>query len=189
MSAQRNLALMRRLFREVWNEGRFETITELLADNAEITAQGGADATIRGPAQFIAFIERIRKEFPDMKITVEDAFGIGNKVAVRWSATMTHHRDHLCISTTCEPVRLTGIMIARMRNEKIVEGWNNWDQLATIRQRHALTGSDGQAASSTLFSASSVEELSATAAHVTTSPSRGTSDQGGVAAVTTLKPS
>jgi len=84
MSAQRNLALMRRLFREVWNEGRFETITELLADNAEITAQGGADATIRGPAQFIAFIERIRKEFPDMKITVEDAFGIGNKVAVRW---------------------------------------------------------------------------------------------------------
>jgi len=64
MSAQRNLALMRRLFREVWNEGRFETITELLADNAEITAQGGADATIRGPAQFIVFVSVFVRHFP-----------------------------------------------------------------------------------------------------------------------------
>ena|SRR5690348_10179642 len=137
MSAQRNLALMRRLFREVWNEGKLETINELLEDDAEITGQGGADARIRGRANLIAFIERTRRAFPDMKVTIEDAFGNGNRVAVRWSANMTQQEDRMGMPTSSKPIRITGVMMARMRNEKIVEGWNNWDQFATIQHIEA----------------------------------------------------
>lgn len=133
MSAQRNLALMRRLFREVWNEGKLGTINELLEDDAEITGPGGADTRIRGRANFIAFIERTRRAFPDVKVTVEDAFGNGNRVVVRWSANMTQQEDRMGMPTSSKPIRITGMAMARMRNERIVEGWSNWDQLPTMK--------------------------------------------------------
>lgn len=133
MSAQRNLALMRRLFREVWNEGKLGTINELLEDDAEITGPRGADTRIRGRANFIAFIERTRRAFPDVKVTVEDAFGNGNRVVVRWSANMTQQEDRMGMPTSSKPIRITGMAMARMRNERIVEGWNNWDQLPTMK--------------------------------------------------------
>lgn len=133
MSAQRNLALMRRLFREVWNEGKLGTINELLEDDAEITGPRGADTRIRGRANFIAFIERTRRAFPDVKVTVEDAFGNGNRVVVRWSANMTQQEDRMGMPTSSKPIRITGMAMARMRNERIVEGWSNWDQLPTMK--------------------------------------------------------
>jgi predicted ester cyclase len=69
-----------------------------------------------------------------MKITIEDAFGVEDKVVARWSAVMTHTGDHLGVPATNKTVRITGITIARIEKVKIVEGWDNWDQLALMQQ-------------------------------------------------------
>jgi predicted ester cyclase len=53
---------------------------------------------------------------------------------LRWSATMTHRGDHLGIPATGKPVQTTGITIARIANNQIVEGWDNWDQLGLLKQ-------------------------------------------------------
>ena len=53
---------------------------------------------------------------------------------MRWSASMTHSGDHLGMAATHRQVRLTGITIARIANGQIVEGWDNWDQLAMLKQ-------------------------------------------------------
>jgi SnoaL-like polyketide cyclase len=90
MSAKENVQLMRRWFDEVWNQGKAETVRELLAEDAIGMGQGEADVKVRGPADFVPFVERIRGAFPDMNIKIEDAFGARDKVVVRWSATMTH---------------------------------------------------------------------------------------------------
>ena len=68
---------MRRWFDEVWNKGRFETIHELMAPDAIGIGQGGSEAAIHGPKEFQAFVERLRGAFPDIHVTVEDAFGAG----------------------------------------------------------------------------------------------------------------
>jgi steroid delta-isomerase-like uncharacterized protein len=134
MSVEENVELMRRWFREVWNEGKRQTIFDLLSSDAIGNGQLEDGSQLRGPAQFVPLFERIRGAFPDIHITVDDAFGAGDKVVVRWAATMTHRGDHLGVPATGKAVRMTGMTIARIRDQQIIEGWDNWDQLGMLRQ-------------------------------------------------------
>jgi steroid delta-isomerase-like uncharacterized protein len=134
MSVNENVELMRRWFQEVWNDGRIQTIYDLLAPDAIGIGQLEDGSPLHGPAGFLPLVERLRGAFPDMKIVVEDAFGAEDKVVTRWSATMTHRGDHLGMPATGNPVRITGTTITRIRNHQIVEGWDNWDQLAMLKQ-------------------------------------------------------
>ena len=134
MPVEENIALMRRWFKEVWNEGRVQTIYDLLDEHISGWGQDVPGVEIRKPADFVALYNRIHGAFPDMKITVEDAFGAEDKIVLRWSATMTHTGDHLGIAATYRKIRITGITIARIVKGKIVEGWDNWDQLALMQQ-------------------------------------------------------
>ncbi len=136
--SEHNVALIWRWFDEVWNQGRFETIHELMATDAVGTGQAGPDAVIRGPKEFEAFAQKLRAAFPDIHVTIEDAFGDGDKVAARWSATMTHRGDGLGIPASGKRVCITGISIVRIVNGQIVEGWDNWDQMTMMREIGAV---------------------------------------------------
>jgi steroid delta-isomerase-like uncharacterized protein len=146
MSVEENIALMKRWFQEVWNEGRTQTIYDLVAENAVATGQDQPGVEIHGPADFVALHERLRGAFPDIRIRVEDAFGAGDKVTVRWSAVMTHTGDHLGIPPTKKNVSITGITITQIENGKIVRGWDNWDQLALMQQLSAAAASTARTA-------------------------------------------
>ncbi len=134
MSADENIQLLRRWFQEVWNEGRIQTVYELLAPDAVARGQRGADTEIRGPEEFVKFVGEIRGAFPDIRINVEDVFGNGDKVVLRWSVVMTHTGDTLGMPPSGKTVRSTGISIARIVDGKIVEGWDSWDQLGMLEQ-------------------------------------------------------
>lgn len=134
MSVEENVNLMRRWFEEVWNQGKIQTVRDLLAPDAIGIGQLEDGSNVRGPASFVPFVERIRGAFPDIKVVIEDAFGSGEKVVVRWSANMTHRGNQLGMPATGKAVRLTGITIARIVGKQIIEGWDNWDQLAMLEQ-------------------------------------------------------
>ena len=142
MTTSENVALLERWYREVWREGKNETIYELLAADAVVSGQTGPDAEIHGPAEFAKFADQIRSAFPDTDVVVEDAFGVDDKVAVRWSATMTHLGDGVGVPATGKKVRITGMTIARIVDGKIVEGWDNWDKLAMLEQIGAYAAPD-----------------------------------------------
>jgi|SRR5580704_10027127 steroid delta-isomerase-like uncharacterized protein len=131
MTPAENVALMKRWYREVWAERKNETIYELLASDAVVSGHTGTE--IRGPEDFAKYADQIRKAFPDTDVVVEDAFGVDDKVAVRWSATMTHSGEGMG-APTGNPVKITGITIARIVDGKIVEGWDNWDKLGMLEQ-------------------------------------------------------
>jgi steroid delta-isomerase-like uncharacterized protein len=134
MSAEENVQLMRRWFQEVWNEGRIQTVYELLAPDAVARGQRGAEKEIRGPEEFDKFVQEIRGAFPDIKVEVEDVFGTDDKVVLRWSGVMTHTGDGLGMPASGQTVRTRGITIARIVDGQIVEGWDNWDQLGMLEQ-------------------------------------------------------
>jgi steroid delta-isomerase-like uncharacterized protein len=134
MAVQENIELLTRWFQEVWNEGKTQTVHELLSPDAVALGQAGAGIELHGPKDFVSFVEQIRGAFPDIKVAVEDAFGCDDKVALRWSATMTHRGDALGIPATGKSVRLTGITIVRIVNGKMVAGWDNWDELGMLEQ-------------------------------------------------------
>jgi steroid delta-isomerase-like uncharacterized protein len=134
MTTLDNISLIKRWYREVWRDGKNETIYELLAPNALLTGQTGSQEEIHGPEEFVAFAEKIRSAFPDTDIVVEDAFAVDDKVVARWSATMTHKGDGFGVPATGKRVKITGMSIARIVDGKIVEGWDNWDRLALLEQ-------------------------------------------------------
>jgi steroid delta-isomerase-like uncharacterized protein len=134
MSVEENVQLMRRWFQEVWNEGKTKTIYDLFAADGVGNGEHEDGSPLRGPAEFVPFVERIRGAFPDIKVVVQDAFGAGDKVVLRWSATMTHSGDHLGMPASGKSVRIAGMSMARIRDQQIVEGWDNWDQLGMLKQ-------------------------------------------------------
>jgi steroid delta-isomerase-like uncharacterized protein len=139
MSVEENIALMRRWFNEVWNQGRLDAIAEMMAPDAVGVGAAGPDQVIHGPAEFRLFAEQFQKAFSRIQITVEDAFGSDDKVAVRWSAEMTHTGEGIGIPATGRTARVRGISLARVENGKLVEGWDNWDQLGLQQQLQAST--------------------------------------------------
>jgi steroid delta-isomerase-like uncharacterized protein len=134
MAADENIQLMRRWFQEVWNEGQMQTVHELFDANGIARGQRGAEAEIHGPEEFVKFVGEIRGAFPDIKVTVEDVFGAGDKVVLRWSGVMTHSGDALGMPPSGKTVRSQGITIARIVDGRIVEGWDCWDQLGMLEQ-------------------------------------------------------
>ena len=133
-----NTALIRRWFDEVWNKGRIETVDELAS--ADVIARGQLEDghDIKGPAHFKAFAQAIRAAFPDIVVTIEDTVAQGDRVVARWTATMTHQGDFLGLAPTQKKVTVSGTSIQRIVDGKIVEGWDNWDQLGLMVQLGAL---------------------------------------------------
>jgi steroid delta-isomerase-like uncharacterized protein len=123
--------LGRRWFEEVWNQKRREAIAEMLSSDAVI--HDGPTDTI-GPDGFYPFFDRMHATFSDMHVTVEDTFGDGDKICVRWSVSAKHTGDGLGMPATNRHISTTGMTIIRIANGKLAEGWQNWDMLGLIEQ-------------------------------------------------------
>jgi steroid delta-isomerase-like uncharacterized protein len=136
MSAE-NIQVVKRWFDEVWNKGRMEAIDELFAADGIAHGLGEAGKDVRGAEGFKPFVQRIRSAFPDIHITVDDTISEGDKIAARFSATMTHTGDDLGFPATGKRVTVSGMSFTRIRNGQIVEGWNNWDIYGMMQQLEA----------------------------------------------------
>jgi len=134
-SLEQNKALVQRWFDEVWNKGRADAIDEMLAADALMHGLSDDMSTpLIGPVGFKPFHETFRGAFPNIEVTVEDLIAEGDKVAVRCSVRGKHTGDHLGVTASNAPVEFTGIGIARVKEGKIVEAWNNFDFLKMNKQ-------------------------------------------------------
>jgi steroid delta-isomerase-like uncharacterized protein len=137
--AMNNEGLILRWFEEVWNQGRVETIDELLA--ADGIVHGLADDSenpLRGPAAFKAFHANFRGAFPDIVVSVEDTVSEGDKVVARCTVRGKHTGDSLGFAATQARIDITGVAIVRIRNGQFVEAWNNFDFMTMYRQLGAI---------------------------------------------------
>ena len=141
--SEANKALVRRWFEEVWNQGREATIDELFAVDGVGYGLGDTEVTTRGPAELKPFVRNLRGALPDMHVTIEDCIAEGDRVVVRLNVDGTHNGGHLGVAPTGRPVRIAGLVVLRLANGKIVEGWNSWDQLGLLRQIGALPAPEG----------------------------------------------
>ena len=74
-------------------------------------------------------IEQNRTRYPDLQISIDDQLAEDNKVATRWTATMTH---------AGKVVTLKGITIDRFDGPKIAEAWRSMDMLSLLQQTGAI---------------------------------------------------
>ena len=103
-----NKALVRRWFKEVWNEGREATIDELVAENGVVYGLGDTDAEARGPAQLKPFVRNLRDSFPDLQISIQDIMAEEDKVMVRVLLEGTHLGSGLGVPPSGRRIRVAG---------------------------------------------------------------------------------
>lgn len=127
MSAK-NKALVKRWFKEVWDEGRVETIDELYHPKG--LAFGLIDdgiKPVRGPKEFKLFHQTFRAALPNMKVKILNAYSEGDAVIVRCSVTGTHTGDTLGVKATSKKVKFDGVSILHFTEGMIAESWNYYD--------------------------------------------------------------
>jgi predicted ester cyclase len=135
MSIEANKALVRRLFAEVYNGGRYELADELIAPgyvthNALDIDASGPEGVKRAAAMQLA-------AFPDMHTTIEDLRAEGDRVVVRGRDRVTHKGDFMGYAPTGKTWEITWVDIFRVENGKLVESWLEIDM---ERMRKLLRG-------------------------------------------------
>jgi steroid delta-isomerase-like uncharacterized protein len=123
--------LARRWFEEVWNQGQEAAISELMSPDGVVHGLGPDQ---HGPEGFKPFFKAYRDAFPDIQVTIESIVSEGDLAAVRWTAVGTHKGNGLGFPATGKRVELTGMAFLRAENGRLIEGWNNFDQLGMLQQ-------------------------------------------------------
>lgn len=126
VSVSDNVALVRRVYEAVWNDGDLAVADELIAP-AEVhhshggTEPGGPEAQKQGASRF-------RSAFPDHRLGIELIVDGGELVAVRWRIKGSH-------AATGRPITdYTGVNIFRIVDGQIVEIWDTRDDLELYAQ-------------------------------------------------------
>ena len=134
MTGESQVALVRRFYEEVWNRGNLEVAKEVFADDyvRHDFRQGEAAP---GPQGQMDIAAAFRRAFPDLAWAVDFAFGDGEYVAGRWTATGTHEGEWAGVAPTGRRVQFSGANLFRFGVDgKVVEIWNHRDDLGLMQQ-------------------------------------------------------
>ena len=128
-------AVTRQWFKEVWDEGKEDAIERLMAADAVVHGLTGPDGPpIVGPAAFKPVFHTFREALGDLEIAVERVVVDGELCAAFCRVKGRHVGRALGGDPTGRPVEFTGVTITRVRDGKLIEGWNVFDFLAMYQQ-------------------------------------------------------
>jgi predicted ester cyclase len=135
MSADENVAAVRDFIERGWNAGDPEVFDEHLA--SDFGGPGGRE-------RFRAMVLGLRSAFPDLRLEVQDMFGVDDKVITRFTIRGTHEGTFLGIAPTGRRVAFDGIAIDLMRDGKRTDGWAQLDRLGLLEQLGAIDPPGGE---------------------------------------------
>lgn len=130
----------RRLYVEIFGLGNFEAADELLA--ADVVNHGPGVPPTVGSEGIKRQAALLRTAFPDLRVTLDDQFGEGDRVVSRWTGSGTHSGRLTLPALTLEPtgtsISFGEIRIDRHSGGRIVESWflpdrfTLWQQLGLL---------------------------------------------------------
>jgi predicted ester cyclase len=136
-----NKELSRRLYEEVFGDGRFEAADEIMA--ADGVSHGPGVPPEGGTEGIKVQAALLRTAFPDLRAICEDQIAERDRVATRWRGTGTHTGPLVLptgrVAPTGMPVEWGEIRIDRFADGRIVESWFLPDRF-TLWQQLGLLG-------------------------------------------------
>jgi steroid delta-isomerase-like uncharacterized protein len=131
MSVELNKAVVERLYREVFNQGKIDVLPELAVEayleHDPLPGQGIGLNGLRDRVE--ALLRGLQPQF-----TLEDIISENDKVVVRWTNRGTNVGEFLGIPPTGKSFAIAGIDIYRLRDGKMVEHWHVVDLFSQMQQ-------------------------------------------------------
>jgi steroid delta-isomerase-like uncharacterized protein len=132
MSAEENMALVRRWFEEL-DRRNFAIIDEILSvdyvdHNPPLPNLPPGREGVRQASLALA------AAFPDAVHTIEDQMAEGDKVMTRMMVRASFLRDILGFQSTGKPVEVSGVAVHRVAEGQLVEHWAHLDMAGFMRQ-------------------------------------------------------
>jgi steroid delta-isomerase-like uncharacterized protein len=132
---EENLQLVSRIWAEIWNKGILETSNQVFADEyyGHLPMMN-----VHGPEEFKGLVQTYRNAYPDVQLTIQDAFAAGDHVAVRWLSRGTHLGELMGVPPSGQKIEVMGISLFRISGGKVVEEWEGFDTFAMMQQIGAI---------------------------------------------------
>jgi steroid delta-isomerase-like uncharacterized protein len=127
---EQNKAISRR-WREEADKGNWGIVEELVSPNFVMHMPGSPPINREGALQFFKIFY---DAFPDMHHTFDDFVAEGDKVALRFTVNGTHKGDFQGIPPTGKTVKISGSVVDRIVDGKIVEHWSLMDTMGMMQQ-------------------------------------------------------
>ena len=132
MSTEQNKSIVRRWIEEGWNKGNPAMINQVYAPDYVQHEPSPVPVTSREALK--QYVSAYLAAFPDLHFTIDDLVAEGDKVAWRFNSTGTQKGDFMGIPPTGNVGNVTGQVLFRLENNRIVEGWVNIDALGLMQQ-------------------------------------------------------
>ena len=129
-SAEKNKAVVRRVFTEILSQGKFDVGAEIYAK--DYVNHGTTKDT--GFAESQASDHGWRAAFPDLEMTVEKEIANGDFVTVLWRGQGTNTGSGNGLNATGKKVDGRGISIFRVVDGRIEEEWTEYSGLVILQQ-------------------------------------------------------
>jgi steroid delta-isomerase-like uncharacterized protein len=139
---EENVALVRRWYEEVLNQGDVDVIDDILAADYVRYRAGIPFANESGTDDDVHWVEMIRTEFPDVAFSIEDIFADGDRVAVRTITSGTQMGPMVDMGNapaSQKQMERENIAIWRVACGKLTEQWIVQDNLGMLRQLGVIT--------------------------------------------------
>ena len=132
MSVEKNKAIVKRYFEQVWGDQRPDRLAEYWEEDF---VYHDGPSNIEGlKTGLTAFLNA----FADFRFTNDLFIAEGDKVVARWTIDATHQGDFMRVPATGKQIKFSGISIFRLSNGKFVEVWTSVDNLVLMQQLGAI---------------------------------------------------
>ncbi len=118
---------------EAWTKGDFETYKEAYASEF-VYYQPSNNTQSTSLEESIEFGKIIHNAFSGYTVSIEELIAEEDKVMSRFILRATHEGEFEGIPATGNKIEISGIMISRIENGKIVEEWEEIDILGMMMQ-------------------------------------------------------
>ena len=125
------------VFNSIWNRRNFSVIDQVYSD--DVVFEGSTGRKFKGKKQLRNFIISMIASFPDIALSVEDIYWMGNdhdgySVSIRWGAIGTHTGNGSYGSPTDKECYIWGITQWHIENNKIVKEWTVFNEFGILVQ-------------------------------------------------------
>jgi len=118
---------------EGFNRGEVSAVDRAFAPDGVIHINASPEPNL-SVGGFKQMMSGMLGAFPDLRFTIEDQIVAADKVATRWTAKGTNSGAFGPVPATGRPIQISGLILDRVVDGKVVERWEQWDQMALLQQ-------------------------------------------------------